>query len=280
MHNNPSAEFEKGISVLVRTSNSEKSLRALIGRLQLGPQDELIVVDTASEDGTVELAKQAGVRVIHNAKPFNYSRTLNLGFENAHCPWVLALSVHCLPVNDTFLECYRQAIGLLTKAPSVLYGGQVLSRTQYARGAKEPPRSYTGVEALSGIRRGGNANSLYSRSAWKMHPFDETLVTGEDAEWLNWAARTGLVCAEAPGACVLYRHPGGFAYRFRKAVGEIKAGGGGRPMSVAELAIGVAYATRHLLWEEFVPRAWLGQVAHQLGSFVASRSHRKIEKSG
>jgi len=278
MHNNPSVEIENGISVLVRTSNSEKSLRALIGRLKLGSQDELIVVDTASEDGTVELAKQAGAKVVHNAKPFNYSRALNLGFENARCPWVLALSVHCLPVKDAFLECYREAIGRLTMTPSVLYGGQVLSRTQYARANKEP-RSYAGLEALSEIRGGGNANALYSRSAWKLHPFDENLVTGEDLEWLKWAARSGLVCAVALGACVLYRHPGGFGYRFSKAVGEIRAAGSGRPMSLVQLVIGIAHATRHLLWEEFVPRTWLGQVAHQLGSFVASRSHRKVEKS-
>jgi hypothetical protein len=261
---------ENGISILIRTSNSEKPLRTLLRLLQLESQDEIILVDTGSKDETVALAEQAGARVIRNERPFNYSHTLNLGFAAARNEWVLVLSVHCVPVNRDFLEYYRQAVSQLPQKPAVIYGLQLFSRRQYDKYDKGL-RTYTGMQALTKLRGGGNSNALYFRAAWELHPFDENLKTGEDQEWRIRAVRAGLTYAEADHACVFYRHPGGPVYRFKKACEEIWIGGDkGPPLSVLQLAIGVAHATKHLLWEEFIPRAWIGQVSHHLGVFVAS----------
>jgi len=260
-----------GISILIRTSNSEKPLRVLLSRLQLASQDEIILVDTGSKDGTVALAKQAGARVIRNEEPFNYSRTLNLGFEAAKNKQVLVLSVHCTPVNSDFLERYRKALLQLPEAWAVVYGMQVLSRRQYDRYDKTV-EVCGGTEILTRLSGGGNPNALYSKRAWEMHRFDESLKTGEDAEWRNWVAGTDLVSAKAAEACVFYRHPRGPIYRFKKACDEVWiSGDDSEPLSVLHLAICLASATRHLLWEEFLPRAWIGQVSHFLGTFVASR---------
>jgi glycosyltransferase involved in cell wall biosynthesis len=262
---------ETGISILIRTSNSEKPLRDLLNRLQRSSQDEIILVDTGSKDRTVALAEQAGARVIRNDGPFNYSRTLNFGFQAARNGQVLVLSVHCLPVNSDFLERYRQALLRLPEAWAVVYGMEVYSKKQYDRNDKTF-EVCAGTEVLARLRGGGNANALYSKRAWEMHRFDESLKTGEDLEWLNWAARTELVSAKAMEACVFYRHPGGPIYRFKKACDEVWIlGDNCRPVSVLHLAIGVAHASRHLLWEEFSPRPWIGQVSHVLGAFVASR---------
>jgi hypothetical protein len=260
-----------GISILIRTSNSEKPLRVLLSRLQTGLQDEIILVDSGSKDGTVALAEESGARVIRNDGPFNYSRTLNLGFQAAGNERVLVLSVHCVPVNGDFLEGYREALGRLASGWAVVYGMQVFSRKQSDQVDKNL-KIHTGPEVLTQFPGAGNANALYSKRAWDLHPFNENLPTGEDREWLNWAARAGLVCAQAPEACVYYRHPGGPIYRFRKAYNETMTGvDKGTPLSLWQLTIGMAHASRHLLWEEFVPRSWIGQTAHLLGTFVASR---------
>jgi hypothetical protein len=160
-----------------------------------------------------------------------------------------------------------------------VYGTQVFSRKQYDRYDKTL-KTHTGPEVLTRFPGAGNANALYSRRAWETHPFEESLKTGEDREWQSWAAQAGLVCAQAPEACVYYRHPGGPIYRFKKAFDEMRAErDASRPVSVRQLAIGVAHAGRHLLWEEFVPRSWIGQVAHLLGAFVASRRLPRPKKS-
>ena len=110
-------------------------------------------------------------------------------------------------------------------------------------------------------------------AAWLRHPFDETLKTAEDFEWQKWAQREGLLSASAPGGAVYYLHQAGPRYRFVKAWDEtVIMGDGLVPMSITEFLVGIAQATRRLLWEARAPRPWAGQIAHQLGTFFASRS--------
>lgn len=52
---------------------------------------EMIVVDTGSTDGTPELARGLGARVIQVAWEENFSRARNLGIANARGSWILVL---------------------------------------------------------------------------------------------------------------------------------------------------------------------------------------------
>ncbi len=260
------------ISLIIRTSNSERPLRRLLSQLRLGPGDEVVIVDTGSRDGTVALAKEAGAAVVSNTGPFNYSRTLNLGFAAAKNDWLLALSAHCVPIHDDFLEQYRVITQMPPpRRPAVVYGLQYLSRQDHAR-ADQEPKWHAGPGPENQVRLGGNVNALYARDAWIRHPFDEKLKTGEDLEWKNWAADAGLISVEAPKAAVYYFHPGSPVYRFKKAWGEVRVlGPDVRPMTLFELGLGVAHATRRLLWESHAVGPWLGHVAHQFGVFLGSR---------
>jgi glycosyltransferase involved in cell wall biosynthesis len=263
----PFSIMKPPISVIIRTSNSEKALTRLLRHLQKGPDDEFIVVDTDSRDGTVAVAERAGARVLANTGAFNYSKTLNVGFAAAKNHWLLALSAHCVPIRADMLDCYRNAIAAVPNETCVIYGFQFWSQQQYASADKEP-------RALAGpVAGGSNSNALYARAAWSKHPFDETLKTGEDLEWQLWAKQAGLLSASAPAAAVFYLHQGSPSYRFTKAWHETLVGSDKIvPMSVAGLFRGIAQASRRLLWEAHAPRPWMGQVAHQLGSFLASRS--------
>ena len=262
------------ISVIIRTSNSEKALGRLLDRLEKKPEDEFIVVDTQSQDGTLAVAERAGARIIRNPDSFNYSRTLNLGFAAARNDWVLALSAHCVPIAADLLEGYRSALSEVPPETAVLYGFQYWSQPQYAR-ADKTTRVHGGPGGGGLIPGASNANALYARAAWSRHPFDETLKTGEDLEWLRWARREGLLLASAPGAAVYYLHQGSARYRFTKAWHEtLVFSDEMRPMSVTGLLQGIAQACRRLLWEARAPRPWIGQIAHQFGTFFASRSIR------
>ena len=266
------------ISVIIRTSNSEKALARLLGRLERDADDEIIVVDTHSQDGTLAIAEQAGARVVANTDAFNYSRTLNLGFSEARNNWVLALSAHCVPIRADLLEAYRTAIAEVPAETASIYGFQYWSQQQYARANKET-RVFGGARGGDPIVGASNCNALYSRAAWRQHPFDETLPTAEDLEWQRWAKRSGLLTASAPSAAVFYLHQGSIAYRFSKAWGEtVIMGDEMMPMPFLGLFQGVAQATRRLLWEAHAPRPWMGQVAHQLGSFLASRTGHASQK--
>ena len=247
----------------------------MLKHLRLRGEDEIIIVDTGSQDGTIAKAQEAGAILVINHESFNYSQTLNLGFQAAQNKWVLVLSAHCLPLNENFLESYRQALVELPEETAVVYGSNVFSISQYAKIDKNLKihRPGTSIETLIS---GTNSNALYSHEIWRTHPFDESLqFGGEDFEWKHWAFKSGYICAEVPAACVYYQHRGSFLYRYRKACGDVAfLGFPRRPASWSYLIVGAIHASRHLLWERFEFQSWLGQLAHLLGVFISSRKRR------
>ncbi len=110
------------ISVLIRTFDSEKALRRLLGRLKLHPGDELIVVDSGSTDRTLAVAAEYAAQIVHAPPPFNYSKSLNLGFRSARNPWVLAISSHTVPLVPDLVEVFRIAAKKFPAQVLVGYG--------------------------------------------------------------------------------------------------------------------------------------------------------------
>jgi len=53
--------------------------------------DELIVVDTGSDDDSPEIARSFGARVVHTRWLGDFSAARNVYLEHARCPWVLSL---------------------------------------------------------------------------------------------------------------------------------------------------------------------------------------------
>lgn len=73
--------------------------------------DEIIVVDTGSNDQSPDLARSYGARVIFAPWPHDYSTVRNIYLKNAHCPWILSLdSDEILPkINKTNLNAILQS---------------------------------------------------------------------------------------------------------------------------------------------------------------------------
>ena len=117
-----SAAPATGISVLIRTFNSGKTLEEVLAGLPLAEGDEFVVVDSGSTDDTLAIAKRHGARVIQPAGPFNYSKSLNLGFAAARNPWVLVLSSHCIPGSAGMLGLLRQTASEAAAPVAVIYG--------------------------------------------------------------------------------------------------------------------------------------------------------------
>lgn len=206
------------LSIVVRTLNAAPQFRELLAGLPRRKEDQLIVVDSGSTDGTLEIARGAGAEIVElEPRQFSYGRSLNVGFARARHPWVLALSSHVVPVRPDFLDVYRSAI---RRFPStVVAAAGPLVRSDGERGMTGGITLYEGTDFIRGFEFGaGNPNCLYRTETWRQRPFDEALGGGEDCEWYVWAIVAGHALAAVHAAEVYYRFKrswGAFVYKGR-----------------------------------------------------------------
>jgi rhamnosyltransferase len=267
------------ISVVIRTKDSSRTLPQVLQRLGRSGPDEIIIVDSGSTDSTLAIAKQHEAKIIVTEGPFNYSRSLNCGFEAATNPWVLALSSHCIPLSLHFLADWRAALTGLPSTVAVGYGPCLLA-AKPASSAQPQPISL--VDELTLLREkqapAGNVNALYRRECWQRQKFDEACVGGgEDLVWLLWALRSGYVAARVPQAAVLYRNQGGLRHMFSKGFNESIVAQQllrSKKASLRRLCVGVGSLAKKLLLNRIPLNIFLNQSAHQLGDYLGSRRVR------
>jgi glycosyltransferase involved in cell wall biosynthesis len=272
-----------GISVLIRTFNSARTLERVILGLGRAEGDEVILVDSGSQDATLDIAKKHGATIVLAPGPFNYSKSLNLGFAAAKNPWVLVLSSHAIPIAPGFLEIHRAAI---RQFPADVAAGYAPSTISIKTGAEAAPgevqfysvENYLPVEPLC-----GNGNAIYRRSAWEKLPFDETIRTAEDKLWLRELFQQDGRIAYVPAARTLNCNQASLRYMFRKGYsdararcqkGSVSAGVAHRPMRLYDLG----GALKNLLLQKLRGEAslanWLRYSAHTFGQFFGSRSRQ------
>ncbi len=265
------------ISVLIRTFNSSKTLEAVMAALPLAEGDEFVVVDSGSTDETVAIASRRGARVLRPENPFNYSKSLNLGFAAARNPWVLVLSSHCIPASSGMLALLRRTASEAAASVAVIYGHADLCKPTDA--AATPDYIDQARWERSRPQTTGNRLALYRRACWEEHSFAEHLVTAEDLDWFLWALRRGYSAIRVPQAWALYRNQGSLRHMFRKgwfeAVNGAMLESAQRPdvSQAAHFRDFLVYAgslLKKVLLARIPPGTFLRQMAHALGSYLAS----------
>jgi len=271
-----------GISVLIRTFNSSKTLEAVMTALPLAEGDEFVVVDSGSTDETVAIARRRGARLLRPEGPFNYSRSLNLGFAAARNPWVLVLSSHCIPASAGMLGLLRQTASEAAASVAVIYGHADLCKPRDAAAAPE----YIDQARWERSRpqTAGNRLALYRRACWVEHPFAEYLVAAEDLEWFLWALRRGYSALRVPQAWALYRNQGSLRHMFRKGWFDVINGAmlesAQRPdvsqaVHFRNLLVYAGSLVKKVLLGRIPPGTFLRQIAHALGAYLASAQAAK-----
>jgi glycosyltransferase involved in cell wall biosynthesis/SAM-dependent methyltransferase len=101
-------EEDSNISVIIPTYNGVKDLTVLLPKLnnQRGVKSiEIIVVDSGSTDGSVEICKKNCAKVIEiSQKEFSHSYARNLGAENAAQKYLLFMVQDALPSSELFIQ--------------------------------------------------------------------------------------------------------------------------------------------------------------------------------
>jgi glycosyltransferase involved in cell wall biosynthesis len=176
------------ISAVIRTKNSGQTLSFCLESIQKQslPVREIIIVDSGSSDNTLAIAEQFGCQIIHypSDTEFNYSRSLNIGIEQATGECVLILSSHVVLKYQNTIELMLAIWHNWHTACAVS-----LCRDAAQKVTKTPKLEDVRWNLINRYNFQGqgmyNFCSLIRKSDWEAYPFNEAMPRCEDQDWVQ-----------------------------------------------------------------------------------------------
>ena len=196
------------VSVIVRCFNEAEHIgRLLTGIFHQSVEDlEVVVVDSGSTDGTVEIVNAFPTRLVRiEASEFSFGRSLNRGCAVARGDFLVFISAHCYPTYDDWLE--RITAPFEDPDVQVVYGkqrGNDMTKYSERRIFEQwfPDRSDPDQKHPFS----NNANCAIRRARWVRHPYDEELTGLEDLAWSKRVLEDGGKIVYAADAEVIHVH--------------------------------------------------------------------------
>lgn len=207
------------ISVIIPTLNAEhdiEGLLAVLGRQSIQPI-EILVVDSASEDRTIELIqKHKGVRLLQiDRQDFNHGSTRDLALRESRGDFVCFLTQDAVPVSDDYLELL--VAPMVDDSEIALVSGRQLPKAdarrfeQLVRGFNYPDSS--SVRSKRDLKKFGiktffasDTCSAYRRTAYLECGGFEHVNTNEDMLMAARFITSGMKVAYEPRAEVYHSH--------------------------------------------------------------------------
>ena len=258
-------------SVVIPTYNAGYGFEKLLESISEQRTDfayEILVVDSGSTDGTVDVARRFGATVHKIPKSeFNHGATRNLGITLSEGEYVALVVQDALPLDEHWLAALVENLERDELVAGV-YGRQVphpgsgaLTRVltgNLLAAASERREQYAGgtiaYRRLSPEQRWrlaafDNVSSCVRRSIWEEIPFDETNFA-EDLRWGKRVVETGYKLVYEPRSVVFHSHERGAVYDLRRYYVNARVLSelfGLEPVrSVPRLFLSVALSTLHL----------------------------------
>jgi rhamnosyltransferase len=182
------------------------------------------VIDSGSDDRTVEIAKGYPVRLeqIH-AEEFHHARTRNFGALLASGAYLVYLTADATPTDKEWLRHLLEGLNDPEVAGS--YGRQLAHSWAYpmeryflSQLYPEEPRKQQAVGGEAGMDTTwfSNVSSAIKRELWERFPFDESSVMTEDQIWSRRVLVEGYSILYNPRATVLHCHNYSLVKAFRR----------------------------------------------------------------
>lgn len=214
------------VSVIIRSFNEAWALRDTLAALKL--QDykswELIVIDSGSTDGSIELIRGANPHHFVQIRPeeYNPSRVMNRGMELARSEFGIFLNADATPQNSNWLSPLIEA--LQDRQTAAVFGRQIPRpdcRAVYAHdyercfGKKRESRRWEHFFSMvsSGIRK----------DIWSKRGFLEKMQYSEDDEYTRWCRAQGYRVVYCPESVVMHSHNYTPKDSYKRSFGEAKA---------------------------------------------------------
>ena len=214
------------VSIILRSFNEAWALCDTLSALPA--QDyanwELIVIDSGSTDGSVELIQRARPRHFVQIKPHEYNpaRVLNHGLALARADYAICLNADATPQNRNWLRPLVTA--LFDPRIAAVFGQQIprpdcraVFAHDYAR-CFGPQRESVHWEHFFSM-----ASSGLRKDIWSYRGFNEAMQFSEDDEYTRWCRAQGYTIAYAPDSVVMHSHNYTPAQAARRSFGEGRA---------------------------------------------------------
>ncbi|HXD58799.1 MAG TPA: glycosyltransferase family A protein [Thermoleophilaceae bacterium] len=193
------------LRVVIRAKDEAAKIPTTLARINaqtLHSQMELVVVDSGSTDGTVEIARAAGATIIEiPASTFTYGGSLNTGCEGTEAPFIVALSAHAFPPDEHWLERMLHPFS----------DERVACACGYVKGPHGKPLAGRLVQDLELAQLNpywgySNSSGAFRSELWRERPFRADMVGTEDKEWAwHWLKR-GMVVVVDPELATEHTH--------------------------------------------------------------------------
>ncbi|MFI3188777.1 hypothetical protein BCS42_06515 [Crenothrix sp. D3] len=223
-------------SIVIPTKNGGDLFAHVLNALTkqtLWNQTELIVIDSGSQDNTVELAKQAGATVIEIAPhEFNHGATRDYGISLANSDTIILTVQDAVPVNNNLLQALLSS--LEDTAVAGVYARQIPQPDADVLTKRNLNAWLTGrierevrfipydgwYETLSPMEKHlfcnfDNVCSAIKKSVWQQQHFGHVNF-GEDIVWAERVLRQGYHIVYEPEAAVIHSHNRPMSYEYKR----------------------------------------------------------------
>ena len=226
------------MSVLIPTYNAGTEFGEVLETISGQKTDfeyELLLVDSGSTDGTLELAKRYEARIISIPKrEFTHGGTRNLGISEARGRYVAMTVQDAMPADENWLGALVRSLVSDDQVAGV-YSRQIprsdcnpftrfaLERhfTNRPERHKQYIESLEQYESLEPMRKletiaFDDVSSCIRRSVWEEHPF-RPVSFGEDLDWSERVIKAGYKIVYEPGSAVIHSHDRSAIYEMKRA---------------------------------------------------------------
>ena len=217
---------DPAVSIILRSYNEGWALRDTLPALYA--QDyknwELIVIDSGSTDGSVELIRQAKpahfIQIKH--EDYNPSRVMNHGMQLAQSEFGIFLNADATPQGSGWLR--PLVVGLQDPQTAAVFGKQIPRpdcRAVYAHDYERcfgPNRESTRWEHFFSMVSSGLRKDIWSRRG-----FLEKMQYSEDDEYTRWCCAEGYRIVYVPESVVMHSHNYTRQQAYKRSFGEAKA---------------------------------------------------------
>jgi glycosyltransferase involved in cell wall biosynthesis len=193
------------ISVVIRSRNECRNLDYCLGKLaQQDIENEVIIVDSHSEDDTRKIAKIHNCKIIQ-CEDFTYGKALNEGIKASKGEYIGIMSGHCFPTKKNFLRVLQE--NLKIKKIAGAYARQVPHKDTNPLEFRNFIYTYRLEPAIQKkCPFFNNAASMVRRDIWDDVKFDEEVKAQEDIIWAIEVQKLGYAIAYEPEAIVEHLH--------------------------------------------------------------------------